>query len=181
MPYFGWDTEDKIHEYFRKKVPELHKGIKRIPGLYDDLQRLFGSRKLFWGDGEVELTTKAMVGCLQLEIEEIGEHILERIETLEERLVDIEEKYRIVKDNEIKWQFLAMEKDNIIFINGLNETARIRMDIVKNISERHSFDGTLNEKGKYIHYIKGKNTIAKIPKSLITLLSTGHIELPILE
>lgn len=181
MSYNGKEPDEKIWDYIKRKAPWVYEAISEIPFVHLALENLFGDPATYWGDDKVDITNKVMIGCLGREIAELRDDLWDIIDPLNEKMEGIEEKYRIVRENEISWHFLAMERDNTIFINGLGDTVRVRMDIAKNITERHSFDGTITEKGGFILYIKGKKTLAKIPKSLMTLLSDGNIELPMLE
>ncbi|MEW5760192.1 MAG: hypothetical protein AB1779_05450 [Candidatus Thermoplasmatota archaeon] len=147
-------------DYLCRKANEVYQALHRIRGFKDVRNELFDNGTFYWeGDDNVDLTNKVMIGLLQLEIEKL-QHMLE----------NIEDKYKIVKDNEVEWHIIGKEKDNIMFGNRAGDTAKVPTDLLNIIVNLKSFDGNIQSDGIFLVYVTNGQVKAKIPKSLVIQL-----------
>lgn len=153
--------EDKNDgDYLERKAPDVHSALNRVPLVDDTYKKLFKKRTVYWmEDDEIDLTLKIIFGCLQLEIEE-----------LQKKIKSIEDKYRIVKEGEKKWHIFVKEKDKIVFENETGDLVKTPCKLLDIIVNTKSFDGEIENAGSNVRFVKDRETISTIPKSLINRL-----------
>lgn len=152
------DEDDK--DYLERKAPDVHSALNRVPLFYDTCEKLFNKRAVHWvEDDEIDLSLKIIFGCLQLEIEE-----------LQKKIKSIEDKYKIVKEGEKKWHIFAKEKDKIVFENETGGLVKIPCKLLDIIVNTKSFDGEIENAGSNVRFVKDRETISTIPKTLINQL-----------
>ena len=98
------------------------------------------------------------------------EALQEEVKELKTRLDSIEARYRTVMEAEETWSEFMHEKDNLVFINGAGDIARMPRHLALLIGEARPFDGEIRGNGAKLRFVHQGEVIAQVPKSLVNRL-----------
>ncbi len=143
-------------DYMKRKTPKAYDALDRVPSKWDVMEALFDKRTTFWhGNDNVDLTNKAYLGLLQLEVEAIAAHV-QKVEESVEGLADRK-----------GWRLMLRAKGNLLYQSPLGEVVAVPMELADVLARGHAFEGKVTPHGKYLRFVVGEDTLADLPRSLV--------------
>lgn len=142
------------------KVPELRDAVQRL-GVGAYCREVFGAPTFFVDPKSVhDLSKWILIGALGLKVEE-----------LQERLNEIKRKAEIACAGEKNWHYAFAAKNKLIFANNVGDYAEMPIDVAHAIFAKAPADCRLRQGATKVSFIRGECRVARIPKSLFSVLN----------
>ena len=161
------DTSETDWNLFDRVAHWAYEAISRIPKHGALMKALFGDPSTRWqGHDPVDLTNKALIALLELEIEDVTH----KSQDMQAQMEKVIASAQIVDEASAEWDYIVANRGHIVFATKTGRISKLPVDVARAIAEGRTLDFDIEGQGDSIVLRRSGRIVAVVPLSLLRLL-----------